>query len=271
MVASLFRDIAMRFDGTNEDEVFDHLRRTYTTSLDGTGEQFFFGILSEEERDVIAGGLSGIINDYLEDVVDGAAGQEMLLRSGRRVPVEPGSVFVNCTGHLLRGSHAYEPYLSHRGAILSITPRSMVHFLSSTSAYFLSHMFFRGTLRDLPLYEFDGEGAVQKERRIFHTAVISLTLMNTILMLQALPFRVVDRCGLDLDRWYPLPRRLATLVDLKINGERYVDHCRKALDRMRETHGLRCGPLGSPGLQVQGTTMSGRISTTRPSEIDAAS
>ena len=119
----------------------------------------------------------------------------------------------------------------------------MIHYLSSVSAYFLTHMFFLGKLRDAPLYEFDSEAAFAKDRRVCHTAVLSLSLMNLIVLLQALPFRVFDRCGLDLDRLFPLYRRMGALIDLKLNGKRYIANCRKALDRVREIHGLRCGPL----------------------------
>lgn len=246
LVATAFRDLALAFNGANEDQAFDYLRRNFAIGVGKGRELFFFGILSRAERDKIESGLCDIVNDYLEDVVDGENGPEMVLRGGERRPVEPGSVFVNCTGHLLRHGHDYEPYLSPGGAVLTITPRSMAHFLSSVSAYFLSHLFFRGKLREAGLYEFDGESILKKNGRVYHTALISLSVMNLILMIQALPFRVVNRCGLDFDRLYPLPRRALALLDLKINGHRHVAHCRTALDRVRKLHGVRCGPLAGP-------------------------
>ncbi len=246
LLVSVFCDMAMRYDGTNEDEAFEYFRHRYGVQLDATAERFLFGVLSEEERDVIAGGLRTIVNDYLDDVVDGPNGPEIVLRNGRRIPSEPGSVFVNCTGYVVRHAHAYEPYLSQHGAILTITPRSMIHYLSSVSAYFLTHMFFLGKLRGAPLYEFDSEAAFAKDRRVCSTAVLSLSLMNLVVLLGSLPFRVFDRCGLDLDRLFPLYRRVGAIIDLKLNGKRYVAQCRKALDRVREIHGLRCGPLAAP-------------------------
>lgn len=253
LLISAFRDMAMRYDGTNEDETFDWFRREHSIHLDGSAEQFLFGILSEEERDVIAGGLRDIVNDYLDDVIDGAEGPEMVLRSGRRIPVEPGSVFINCTGFLVRHAHRYEPYLSPQGAILTITPCSMVHYLTSVSTYFLTHMFFLDKLGKAPLYEFDAETAFSKDRRMCHTAAISASFMNILVMLQMLPMRVFARCGLDLDKLYPLPRRLRALIDLKLNGKRYIAHCREALDRVREVHGVRCGPLTAATDQPRST------------------
>jgi hypothetical protein len=263
LLVSVFCDMAMRYDGTNEDEAFEYFRRQYGVQLDGTAERFLFGVLSEEERDVIAGGLRSIVDDYLDDVVDGPNGPEIVLRDGKRISVEPGSVFVNCTGYIVRHRHAYEPYLSQQGAILTITPRSMVHYLSSVSAYFLTHMFFLDKLRNAPLYEFDSEAAFAKDRRVCHTAVLSLSLMNLIVLLDALPFRVFDRCGLDLDRLFPLYRRLGAVIDLKLNGKRYLAQCRKALDRVREIHGLRCGPL------TPNTESALSISTTTPLRVES--
>ncbi len=253
LLVSAFRDMALRYDGTNEDETFEYFRREYAIHLDGSAEQFLFGILSEEERDAIAAGLRDIVNDYLEDVVDGAKGPEIVLRSGRRIAVEPRSVFVNCTGHLVRHTHTYEPYLSRQGAILTITPRSMVHYLSSVSAYFLTHMFFLDKLATAPLYEFDAEAAFSKHRRMCHTAAMSVSFMNLNVLLRALPFRVFDRCGLDLDRLYPLHRRVRALIDLKLHGKRYIAHCREALDRVHEIYGVRCGPLTATSDRLRGT------------------
>ncbi|WP_172296411.1 FAD-dependent oxidoreductase [Pseudoruegeria sp. HB172150] len=243
LVAKSFRDQALQYDGRNEDQVFDVFRRTQTISLDGTGEGYEFGVLSRQEGRTIAEGLSGVVSDYLEDVVDGPDGPEMILRSGERQPVTEGAVFVACTGYLLRQPHPYRPYLSKGGAILSITQRSMVHFLSSASAYYLTHLFYRDKLRDLPLYEFDGETLHTRNRRIYHTALLTLTYMNQIVMMGALPLKVFTDCGLDIDRHYPIHRRLLALADLKLNGNRYVEHCRKALDTVWLTQAFRCGPL----------------------------
>ncbi len=245
MVTRVFRDQAMLFDGTNEDEAFYHFRRNYTVGLAGAQEQFFFGILSEEERRDIAYGVDEIFNEYLVDVVDTPDGPEMVFRSGERRRVEPGSVFINCTGHLMRQEHPNEPYLSDHGAVLTITPRSMVHFLSSAAAYFLTHLMFLEKLRDLPLYAFDGETMAAKNNHVYHTSLISLSFMNMVTMMQVLPFAIVDGCGLDIDRLYPLPRRALLLVDVKLRGRRYVSHCRKALDRVSERFGVHCGRLPS--------------------------
>lgn len=247
LLANLFRNQAMMFNGTNEDSCYYHLRRNSTVCVGGNSESFFYGVLSRHERDVIASGLESIVRDYLVDVVDGVDGPEMVLSSGARRPVPEGSVFINCTGHLLRRRHDYEPYISEGGAVLAITPRSMVHFLSTASAYLLTHLFFRDKLRDLPLYEFDGEEIISKNPRLYHMSLMCLTFMNQLIMMRALPLSIFNRCGLDIDRLYPLHRRAIALIDLKLNGENYVRHCMKALDRMRIIRGVRCGTLAVTG------------------------
>ena len=243
LYSTAFRDVAMRFNGTNEDDVFDFFRRTMCVSLDPSDQQFFFGIMSQAERDALDRGLDQIVNDYLDGVVDAQRGTRLLLRGGGSLPVSEGSVFVNCTGHLMRHRHPYEPFLSPEGAVLSITPRSMTHFLTSMAGYLLPHLFFSGRLRDTGLYALDGEEMRRRGGRLYHTALVSLTFLNTILAHEALPVRVMSRCGLDLDRLYPLPRRLLGFIDVKRNGARYVDHCRTALDRVQAETGVRCGRL----------------------------
>ena len=243
LVMSSFADIALRFDGCNEAAVSAYFRDTYAISPGGCGEQFFFGFLSEAERDAVEAGLAGAIGDYLEDVVDGPKGPEMRFRSGTHKPVAPGSVFINCTGHILRKSGAYRPYLSHRGAILSITPRSTVHFQSGVAAYVLSHLFLRGRLADAPLYELDLEEAMRHGRELWHMVTVTASYMNMLVILGLLPMRVMDRCGLDIDRWFPLHRRLGGLIRVILMRRRHVARCRAALDRVRLRCGLRCGPL----------------------------
>lgn len=243
LVADLFRDLALRFDGTNEDAVHAHLRDRYAHGVGPAGRRFMYGLLSRRERKVLSGELDELIEGYLADVVDGPAGPEMILRGGARRPVERGAIFVNCTGHLMRGERPYEPYLSHNGAILTITPRSMVHFLSSASAYYLSHLFFRGELARTPLYELDGEMLNRLSPRAYIAASATLTYLNTLVFLRRLPVSVVTRCGLDFDRLFPLHRRLRALVGAKALGARRAARCRKSLDALEMRFGVRCGPL----------------------------
>lgn len=243
LVLPTFRELAMRFDGTNADEVFAHFRDTYTLCPTGTGEQFLFGILSERESRTIARGVKAFVGDYLVDVCDGRGGPELVLRSGAKMPIAPGSVIVNCTGHVLRAARPDQPFLSPGRTILTITSRAATHFLSSVAGYFLPHLFLTDQLRQTPLYLLDIDALRRIDRKLMHITTVTHTFLNTLVLMNALPFRVLDGCGLDLDRWFPMHRRLAALIDVKLNQRRYCDHARRVLDRVQADHGILCGPI----------------------------
>ncbi|WP_172299779.1 FAD-dependent oxidoreductase [Pseudoruegeria sp. HB172150] len=236
-------DVVMHFDGANTEDAFDYFRQTYTVCPTGKGAQFMLGILSESESTEIAGGLDAVIPGYLEDVVDGADGTELVMRDGGRMAVPEGSIFVNCTGHLFRKQMPYTPYLSPNGAILTISQRSAVHFLPSASGYFCAHLFYLGKLPEVPIYEIDLVELLKEGRQLWYLTVLTHAVYNMIQLMDALPFDVLNRCGLDPDRWFPLPRRAASVMKVKMNRKRYLDHCETVLARVHAEHGTRVGPL----------------------------
>jgi hypothetical protein len=240
-------DIALRWDGGNDEAVFDYFRETYALSPGGGGGQYFFAMMSESECRALAEGLTAYLPDYLEDVTDTAAGPEARLRSGARQALAPGTVLVNCTGHLLRRPRPYRPFLSPGGSILTITSRSAIYLLSSASAYFLSHLFLAGRLRRTPLWEMDLDSLRAAGRKPFFLGTLTLSYLNTLLLMEALPMRVMGRCGLDLDRWYPLPRRAAAALAMQRGRRAHAAHCREALTAAAARHGVRCGVLAGAG------------------------
>lgn len=243
MVSALSADVTRRFDGRNAGAVFDHFQRAYGIDPVGKAGQYFFSMLSEAEAGTIARGLGTVIRGHLADVADTGTGPEMVLRDGARHPVPPGSLLVNCTGYLLRHDRPYAPYLSPGGRVLTVTSRSSVYFLSSTAAYFLTHMLYLGRLAALPLYELDVERLFRIDRKLFFATCLTHAFHNMLVVMESAPLSVFARCGLDLNRWYPLPRRLAALARLKASQAGHRTHCRAALDRVRADHGIRCGPL----------------------------
>ena len=238
-----FRDATMRFDGTNADEVYRYFTDSFCISPDGSGEQFFFGLLSEDEANRLNAGLSETIGDYLEDVIDTAEGPAMVLRKGGTRHMEPGAIVLNCTGHVLRHDQPEAQLLSDKGAILSINAREAIHFLTSVSGYFLTHLFLSDKLKEAPLYVLDLDTLRRKDRKVWQMSAATLSFMNAIVLIDTLPFKVMDRCGLDMDRWYPLWRRMGALIDIKRNRTRYLDHCRKVLDRIARDYDVRSGPM----------------------------
>lgn len=239
-----FLDTARRFNGDNTQEAMDHLLRKYGVALNQRPRQFQVGVLSSQEMATIRQGLSGFVEDYLQDVVDGADGPVMRYRSGQAAPIAPGSWFVNCTGYLPKDlSLPHEPYLSDGGRVLSINVTSLVFFLGSFSGYFLTHLFYRGQLAHVPFYQLQANVlGVHHKDQVGMTAIV-LTMLNVLLVLKALPLKVMDDCLLDFNRWYPLPRRLPIQLNLVINNRKHQAHCRAALDRIAERTGVAIGPL----------------------------
>jgi hypothetical protein len=238
-----FLDVAGRFDGHNELETMAGFRRKYGVAVDDECRRFMFGVLSPRENDEIRSGVTEIIRDHLVDVVDGDSGPEMVLRSGARRSIKPGSVLLNATGYVGQTRGAYEPYLSRTGNVLSIQPTSTTHFLSSQAAYFLTHLFLAGELASLPLYETDVAELRDASRDAFPAAAIALTLYNTSVIINRLPRWVMNENGLDFLLLFPVHRRLLAFVKLMRFLKQRPDHLPKAMDKVRQRFGVRLGPL----------------------------
>jgi hypothetical protein len=243
LFSSLGAQVIDRFDGTNESDVADWYRANYGTWLTPESSNFLLGVLSVAETTTIAAGLNDVIMDYAGDVVDRNGSTDMLFRSGATKSVQPGSWIVNCTGYLMRESHPYEPYVSRSGAVVSIQPRSATLHLSSYQAYFLTHLLFLDKLRDIPLYELDGEALRAKCPAVGPYTLISLVQHNISLMYDYVPGKVFSECGLDFDRWYPWPRRAVSTARFMRTHHRERERARRNLDTVRERFDVRCGPL----------------------------
>jgi hypothetical protein len=240
-----FLDVARRFDGRNEVQVSDYMRQNYCVSLDATCRRFMFGLMSPAENHTISRGLDEVIRDHLVDVVDETTGPTLLFRSGRRRPLSPGSIFLNCTGYL-GVDQPYEPYLSASGRVLSIQPSSTVHFLTSQAAYLLAHLFMMGILPDVPLYETEIAQLRNTSRDVFSPAAITLTLSNTAKMLGFLPRWVHAENGLDLTALFPAHRRMRGLAKLLLFKKLHPTQLTDALDVVRERFDVRLGTLRHP-------------------------
>ena len=243
MVMPTFLDIALRFNGTNEAEVYEYLKKKYTLSLTDQCENFLAGILSEEENTFITEQIHDVVEDYLVDVVDVAGQPVMKLRSGAELKVEPGSYIVACTGSLFRQNQSYEPYVSGSGATVSIQSKSSVYGFQSFSGYWLGQLLSEGTLLNVPLYALDNERLFAKNKKAFTFAWMTQLLYNTIHVTDAVPARALRDCGLNFDNWYPLYRQFPFLLNVKMKKRSYLNHFRRSLDRVCEREQIRGGPL----------------------------
>jgi len=189
------------------------------------------------------GGLVGAAgeNARAEGAIDG--GTHLVLRSGARWAIAPDSWIVNCTGYLLRDGHPYEPYVSRGGSVVSIQMRSAPLHLSSYIAYFLTHLMFLGKITDVPLYALDDEELRRKSTAALPYAMLALVQHNLSLIADNVPNTVFTECGLDFDRWYPLPHRMLGTARFMLTHRRDREHHRRPLDTVRERFDVRCGPL----------------------------
>lgn len=245
MGSSIGADICRRYDGTNEAELWDWHRRTLGTWVYPDTANFLLGVLSEREARTIEAGLRTVVNDYLVDAVDrDDQAVELTFRTGHTVAAPPGTWVVNCTGYVTHSDHPYEPYLSPGGAVLSIQPRSATLHLSTFMGYFMTHLLMLDKAAETPLYEFDFEGMLRKSRTAFPYALMTLAQYNLSLIADAVPMKVFAECGLDFDRWYPLPRRTLATARFLLTHRREREHKRRTLDAIHERFDVRCGPLG---------------------------
>ena len=245
LASRIFRDIALQFDGDNEDHTVAHLRTVYSTDPHTENGVFLYGLQSEEEYERVKNSLKETHQDYLMDVVDSSCGPKMKLRDGANAEIPRGSIIVNCTGSFFRSEKwaGPSPLVSQNDCILSINPRNAFHFLTSVSGFFATHLLYRGLLRGRGFYTLDLETLFRKNRNAWVGATAAQAYLNQVTSVQTLPLTLLDRCGLDLDRWYPLPRRIAGLLRMKAGAAKDIAHCRRALDRVADRFDAHGTPL----------------------------
>jgi hypothetical protein len=248
-VSIIAMETSRRFDGHNESAVGDWFRTKYGTQLTPQTGNFMLGILSEAENATIAAGLDTVTMDHLVDVTDAEPGPQLVFRRGSPKTIPAGSWIVNCTGYLLRGEPTYEPFVSGGGSVLSIHPRSATLHLTSYIAYFMTHLMFLDKLAEVPLYELDALELRRKSPEVLPCALFSLVSLNMGLIADSVPGKVFTDCGIDFDRWYPLPRQLMAYTRFRLTRHRDRAHVRRNLDTVRERFDVRCGPLGSQPAQ----------------------
>ena len=241
MATQMFR----RFDGTNEAEVQRWFRSKYGTLLTPDAANFVAGVLSDAENSTISAGLNDVVMNYFVDAVDRNGATEVVFRSGATKAIQPGSWIMNCTGYLgiEDNRHPYEPYVSASGAVVSIQPRSSTLHLPAFQGYFLAHLLFLDKIRDVPLYELDVQELREKSSVVFPYALFALVQHNLSVIYGNVPGRVFGENGLDLDAWYPLPRRLPSIASFTLTHRRMRGRTRQVLDTVRERFDVRCGPL----------------------------
>ena len=245
LVSRLFRDLALNFDGDNEDHTLTYFRKNYSTDPGSDNGAFLYGLQSKDELARIKAGLFETHADYLVDVIDHGEGAQIELRSGAKSSIPQGTIFVNCTGSFFRTEALADPVpiLSANACILSINPRDAFHFLTSVTGFFATHLLYREQIRGLGFYSVDLEDLFHKNRDAWVGVSAAHAYLNQVVAVQSLPLMLLDRCGLDLDRWYPLPRRMAGLMRMKASAESDISHCRRVLERTAARFGAHASEI----------------------------
>lgn len=242
-INAMLRQVARRFDGTNEQEVAAWFAGAYGISPSAEPGNFFAAYLSDVECAEVRAAVRRIEPGHLDDVLDTADGPAIALRDGRSLPIPAGSWVVNCTGYLAQPRRHYEPFASDTGNVLSIQLRSSITGpFTSFAGYYLTHLMFRRKLHDVGLYELDVVDLATKSRSAIIWASITLAMYNLGRIAGALPPKAVMECGLDFDRWYPKARQVAGATALLATQPWDSRRYRRALDTLGERFDVRVGP-----------------------------
>lgn len=243
-INAMLRQAALHFDGTNERDVAAWFATTYGISPTAEPANFFSAYLSDAECAAVRTALRRIEPGHLDDVLDANGGPAIALRDGRSLPIAAGSWIVNCTGYLAQPRRPYEPFASDTGNVLSIQLRSSITGpFTSFAGYHLTHLMFRKKLHAARLYELDVEDLAAKSRAAVVWAAITLSMYNLGRFARSLPPKAMIDCGLDFDRWYPSPRRLAGATALLATQPRDAPRYRKTLDTLGERFDVQVGPV----------------------------
>lgn len=242
---TVLRDLALNFDGHNEVHTVSRMRQAHSTAPESRNGVFLYGMQSEDERARIDAGLSETLDGYLVNVTDGPNGPVMTMRDGTAKALESGSIVVNCTGSFFRTPDMADqrPCLSPHKTLVSLSPRDGFHFLTSVAAFFLTHLLYRDALQGKGFYRLDHEALFRQNRNAWVGASVAQAYMNQVIAVQTLPLMLLDRCGLDLDRWYPFPRRMLGLVRMRLSAKQDIAHCKAALDQVARRFDITCGPI----------------------------
>jgi hypothetical protein len=109
--------------------------------------------------------------------------------------------------------------------------------------YFMTHLLMLEKIRDIPLYELDAMELRHKSNTAFPFTLFTLALYNVSLITGRIPNKAFSQCGIDISRWYPMPRRMVDTAQFMHTHRREREHQRRTLDTVRERFDVRCGPL----------------------------
>ena len=234
-------DITLRYDKDNLESAIQCIRETYCVGPFSKATHNLFGILSPSESRFIEEGVQEAIYDYLNDVIEKEGRLFINYRSGKQQHVESGSWFINCTGYMFAKKENSESTLSSHGKVLSVNKSRSTLGFTSLEGYFLPHLWFRDLFKDVPIYELNHADLAKKSKEAFLFGASAQIIHNTLSIFESLPFKVINDCGLNFEKWYPLHRQAFVLMKLLLNKKQYLYQISDVLEHIRNTYKVEGG------------------------------
>jgi hypothetical protein len=195
----VFLTMCELFDGNNETAVMKHLEaRGYMHKVWEGGDNCRLGTLSIAEREQVHAGVDRVFPGHLVDV----DGTRMTLRHGDTLQehsVPEGAYFINCTSHLRARPHQPVPQFC-----LGLT---------GSSAYFITHAWYRGDLSSVAPELFRMRLDIEPKLR-FTPNLGVMVLANMMLLNARLSPSIAARYAGDFNKWYPPYRRIPMFARL---------------------------------------------------------
>ncbi|WP_287005022.1 MULTISPECIES: hypothetical protein [Gordonia] len=95
----------------------------------------------------------------------------------------------------------------------------------------------------MPLYQTDIGVVARQHSQAAVGISCCLAMYNIGLIADEVPLKVFTNCGVDFDKWAPMPLRLAASTRFMLTRRRKREHYRRALDIASQRLGFACGPL----------------------------
>lgn len=234
-------DITLNYDKDNLETAIKYIRETYCVSPFKKATHSLFGILSPEESRFIEEGIQDTIYDYLNDVTEEEGRFIINYRSGKQQKIDSGSWFINCTGYMFTQKEDSESTLSPHGKVLSVNKSRSTLGFTSLEGYFLPHLWFRDLFKKVSVYELNHADLIKKNKEALLFGVSAQIVHNTISIFESLPFKVINECGLNFEKWYPLHRQAFVMLKLLRNKKQYLNQISDVLEHICATYDVEYG------------------------------
>ncbi len=244
VMTKILLDIVLHYDEHNLDAATEYIKQTYCLEPFENARHTLLGALSPKEAEIVKKATNTTVYDYLEDVKEENGEVVLIYKSGQKQTIEAGSWLINCSGYLFPKEKIAEPILSPHGRVLSIQKTTSAFIFTTFSGYFLPHLWFRDQFKNVPIRQFNHFKLIKKDKQLFLFGIVAQAIHNLIYFTDALPFKVVNDCGLNFDKWYPLHRQLAVVLDLLINKKKYLAHTSKILEQINAKYDVENGVIG---------------------------